>query len=124
MTDAAPADRSVDSELPELGRVADIVEIGNRFYVLASSALADEQNQVLKHQDSFALFDRYGDIKPVGLAEEGIYHEGTRHLSSMLLRIGDERPLLLGATAKRDNSRLSIDLTNPDMVLGGEPIGH
>jgi glycogen debranching enzyme len=124
MTDAAPADRSSASGLPELGRVADIVEIGNRFYVLASSALADEQNQVLKHQDSFALFDRYGDIKPVGLAEEGVYHEGTRHLSSMLLRIGDERPLLLGSTAKRDNSRLSIDLTNPDMILGGKPLGH
>ena len=124
MTDAAPADRSDDSGLPELGRVADIVEIGNRYYVLASSSLADERDQVLKHQDSFALFDRYGDIKPVGLGEEGVYHEGTRHLSSLLLRIGEERPLLLGATAKRDNSRLSIDLTNPDMMLGDERLGH
>jgi glycogen debranching enzyme len=124
MTDPAPADRSLSSGISDLGRVADIVEIGNRYYVLASSALADEQDQVLKHQDTFALFDRYGDIKPVGLAEEGIYHEGTRHLSSLLLRIGAERPLLLGATAKRDNSRLSIDLTNPDMLLDGEPIGH
>ena len=124
MTDAAPAERSTDSGLPELGRVADIVEIGNRYYVLASSSLADDQNQVLKHQDSFALFDRYGDIKPVGLGEEGVYHDGTRHLSSLLLRIGEERPLLLGSTAKRDNSRLSIDLTNPDMILGGKPLGH
>ena len=124
MTDVASADRSADSGLSELGRVADIVEVGNRYYVLASSSLADERNQVLKHQDSFALFDRYGDIKPVGLGEEGVYHEGTRHLSSLLLRIGEERPLLLGATAKRDNSRLSIDLTNPDMVLDGEPLGH
>lgn len=124
MTETAPADRSSDSGLPELGRVADIVEIGNRYYVLASSSLADEQNQVLKHQDTFALFDRYGDIKPVGLAEEGVYHEGTRHLSSLMLRIGEERPLLLGSTAKRDNSRLSIDLTNPDMMLGGKALGH
>jgi glycogen debranching enzyme len=124
MTDAAPANRSEGSELPELGRVADIVEIGNRYYVLASSSLADERDQVLKHQDSFALFDRYGDIKPVGLGEEGVYHEGTRHLSSLLLRIGTERPLLLGSTAKRDNSRLSIDLTNPDMMLDGERLGH
>ena len=92
MTDAAPADRRDDSGLAELGRVADIVEVGNRYYVLASSSLADEQNQVLKHQDSFALFDRYGDIKPVGLGEEGIYHEGTRHLSSMLLRINRDKP--------------------------------
>lgn len=124
MTDAAPVDRSKDSGPSDLARVADIVEVGNRYYVLASSSLADERNQVLKHQNSFALFDRYGDIKPVGLGEEGIYHEGTRHLSSMLLRIGAERPLLLGATAKRDNSRLSIDLTNPDMVLGDQALGH
>ena len=124
MTDAAHADREGSAVTSPVGNVADIVEVGNRYYVLASSSLADEQDQVLKHQDAFALFDRYGDIKPVGLAEEGIYHEGTRHLSSLLLRIGTERPLLLGATAKRDNSRLSIDMTNPDMIVRGEPLGH
>jgi glycogen debranching enzyme len=60
----------------------------------------------------------------VGLSEEGIYHHGTRHLSSLLLRLEGERPLLLGATARADNTRLAVDLTNPDMRLGGTPIGH
>jgi len=109
---------------PDLSQVADIVEIGNRFYILATSSLADLSDQVLKHDESFALFDRYGDVKPVGMGEEGFYHHGTRHLSSLLLRIGPERPLLLGSTAKRDNSRLSVDLTNPDITLATGPLGH
>ncbi|MGH2428673.1 MAG: amylo-alpha-1,6-glucosidase [Candidatus Limnocylindria bacterium] len=109
---------------PELTPVSDIVTIGNRFYVLASSSLADENDQVLKHGESFAVFDRYGDIKPVGLGEEGLYHYGTRHLSGLLLRIGEERPLLLGSTAKRDNSRVSIDLTNPDVIVRGRRLSQ
>ena len=32
-----------------------------------------ERKRVLKHGDTFALFDHYGDIKPVGLEEEGVY---------------------------------------------------
>jgi hypothetical protein len=29
---------------------------------------------VLKHGHMFAVFDHYGDIKPGGLGEEGLYH--------------------------------------------------
>jgi glycogen debranching enzyme len=96
-----------------------VVEIDGRYFILATSAPADENDRVLKHGESFAIFDRWGDIKPVGLGEEGLYHRGTRHLSGFRLRIGDERPLLLGSTTRRDNSRLSIDLTNPDMTIDG-----
>ncbi|MEO6579370.1 MAG: amylo-alpha-1,6-glucosidase [Candidatus Limnocylindria bacterium] len=108
----------------EASPVDDIVEIGNRFYILATSSLGDGGEQVLKHGESFALFDRFGDVKPIGMGEEGFYHNGTRHLSSLLLRIGSERPLLLGSTAKRDNSRLSVDLTNSDLTLGGTVLAH
>jgi glycogen debranching enzyme len=109
---------------PEFSPVDDIVEIGNRFYILATSSLGGAGEQVLKHGESFALFDRFGDVKPIGMGEEGFYHNGTRHLSSLLLRIGGERPLLLGSTAQRDNSRLSVDLTNPDMTLHGMALPH
>lgn len=97
---------------------ATVVEIGGRYYILATSSLADENERVLKHGESFAIFDRWGDITPVGLAQVGLFHRGTRHLSSLRLRIDGERPLLLGSTARHDNSRLTIDLTNPDMTLG------
>jgi glycogen debranching enzyme len=96
-----------------------VVEIGGRYYILATSITADENDRVLKQGESFAVFDRFGDIKPIGLGDEGFFHEGTRFLSDLRLRIGGERPLLLGSTARRDNSRLAIDLTNPDMELGG-----
>ena len=98
--------------------VHDIVEIDQQYYILATSSLADEQDRVLKHGDSFALFDRYGDIKPVGLGEEGLYHDGTRFLSRFLLRMGRTRPLLLSSTVKEDNAQLAVDLTNLDISDG------
>jgi glycogen debranching enzyme len=97
-----------------------VVEVDGRYFILATSAPADENDRVLKHGESFAIFDRWGDIKPVGLGEEGLYHRGTRHLSGLRLRVGDERPLLLGSTTRRDNSRLTIDLANPDMTVDGQ----
>lgn len=97
-----------------------VVEIEGRYYILATSSPADENDRVLKHGDSFAVFDRHGDIRPIGLSEEGIYHRGTRFLSGLILRLADERPLLLGSTTRGDNSRLAIDLTNPDMTLDGQ----
>jgi len=97
-----------------------VVEIEGRYYILATSSPADENARVLKHGDSFAVFDRHGDIRPIGLGEEGLYHRGTRYLSALTLRLAAERPLLLGSTTRGDNSRLAIDLTNPDMMLGDE----
>lgn len=93
-----------------------VVQVGGRYYILATGA-ADENDRVLKQGETFAIFDRYGDITPVGLGEEGIFHLGTRFLSALGLQIADERPLLLGSTARRDNSRVAVDLTNPDMAL-------
>ena len=99
-----------------------VVQIDGRYYILATSNLADESDRVLKHGESFAIFDRWGDVIPVGMGEEGLYHRGTRHLSGLRLRIGDERPLLLGSTTRHDNSRLTVDLANPDMIVEGRPM--
>ncbi|RUL87770.1 amylo-alpha-1,6-glucosidase [Tautonia sociabilis] len=93
-----------------------IIRFKNRYYIQASSALADDRNRVLKQGETFAVFDQYGDIKPIGLHEEGIYHEGTRHLSALILRLGRCRPMLLSSTIKEDNAVLEVDLTNPDIV--------
>lgn len=101
----------------------DILSVGGRFYVRVTGALADENDRVLKQGESFVVVDRHGDVLPLGLAEEGVYHNGTRHLSQLVLRIGDERPLLLGSTARSNNSRLAVDLTNGDISgADGRPI--
>jgi hypothetical protein len=42
------------------------------YLILAASSPADERTRVLKHGDTFAVFDHYGDIKPGGLGEESL----------------------------------------------------
>ncbi len=96
----------------------DIVQIDNRWYVLATSSRADDRTRVLKHGETFGLFDRYGDIQHLGIGEQGLYHHGTRFLSHFDLSINEQRPLLLNSTVKQDNSLLVVDLTTPDLYEG------
>jgi glycogen debranching enzyme len=98
-------------EMPQ----SDVIEIGSQFYIRAQSSLADSRTLVLMHRDTFAVFDRNGDILPLGVGQQGIFHNETRHLSRLELRIGRLRPLLLSSNIREDNILLSIDLTNPDM---------
>src|SRR5215831_15789002 len=86
---------------------------GGPYHILAASSLADEWSRVLKHGDTFAVFDHYGDIKPGGLGEEGLYHEGTRYLSCLLLELEGGRPFFLGSNVRDENDQLAVALTNP-----------
>ncbi len=99
--------------------MSDVIQVEERYYILASSSLADDRTRVIKNGETFAVFDRYGDVHPVGLGEQGLYHAGTRHLSALGLRIGDARPLLLSSTVREDNAQVVVDLTNPDLRGGG-----
>lgn len=82
----------------------------------------DEHSRVLKQGDTFAVFDRYGNIQQIGLGEQGLYHEGTRFLSKRELRLHGHRPLLLSSTVKEDNDLLTVDLTNPDCLVDGQVV--
>jgi glycogen debranching enzyme len=103
-------------EMPDLDREK------HPFYILASSAQADERTRVLKHGDTFAVFDHYGDIKLAGMGEEGLFHEGIRFLSGWMLALDRERPLFLSSTIKEDNDLLAVDLTNPDLERPGQAL--
>lgn len=92
------------------------IEVENKYYILATSSLADQRTMVLKEGDTFALFDALGDIHQVGAGTQGIYHQGTRFLSRMELTINGNRPLLLSASPREDNQVLVIDLTNPNLT--------
>ncbi|MEE9220147.1 MAG: glycogen debranching N-terminal domain-containing protein, partial [candidate division NC10 bacterium] len=100
----------------------DVIRIRDEFYILATSSLADDRTRVLKQGETFAVFDRYGDIQPTGLGEQGLYHEGTRFLSRLEVRLEGQRPLLLSSTLREDNVLLTVDLTNPDVSLDGEVV--
>jgi glycogen debranching enzyme len=90
------------------------------YYIAAPTAMAHEQHRVLKHGDTFAVLDSTGDISPMGLGEEGLYHAGTRFLSRLQLYLADERPLQLSSFVKDDNVALVVALTNPDILQEGQ----
>ncbi|MGE5616682.1 MAG: glycogen debranching N-terminal domain-containing protein [Bacillota bacterium] len=96
------------------------IRIEDRWYVLATSARAGEPSRVLKHGESFALFDRHGDMPRASSGEHGFYHQGTRFLSRYELRLNGHRPLVLNSSVRRDNCLLIVDATNPDDFESGE----
>ena len=100
--------------------VDDVIRVNDQFYILATSSMADDRTRVLKQGETFAVLDRHGDIRPVGQGVQGVYHEGTRFLSRLELRLGKDRPMLLSSTVRDDNALLAVDLTNPDAYVDGE----
>jgi len=97
----------------------EVIRVRGEQYILATSPLADGRTRVLKHDDTFGVFDRYGDIHPIGMGEQGIFHHGTRFLSRLSLALGSVRPLLLSSTVREDNTLFTADLTNPDDYIAG-----
>jgi len=96
----------------------DVIRIKDQFYVLATSALADDRTRVLKHGDTFGVFNRFGDVESVGLCEQGLYHGGTRYLSRLVVRLGDSTPQLLRSTIQDDDAFLTVDTMNLDIHKG------
>jgi len=95
-----------------------IAVLEGEHYILAQEVPVAERTHVLKQDDTFGLFNDFGDIAAGARHEEGLYHEGTRFLSRFALRLAGARPLLLSSAVRRDNLMLSVDLTNPDIDLG------
>lgn len=100
----------------------EFIRVKDKYYILATSSLADTRTHVLKHDDTFAVFDRLGDIAPIGQEHHGIYHEGTRFLSRSILTIEGERPMLLSSLVERNNILLVVNLTNPDIYRDGKVV--
>ncbi|HEY3567133.1 MAG TPA: amylo-alpha-1,6-glucosidase [Thermoanaerobaculia bacterium] len=88
------------------------------YSILATGSRPDERTRVLKHGESFGVFDRGGAIRSEGLGELGLFHRGTRYLNAFEIFLENQRPLLLSSTVRRDNA-LIVDLTNPDLTGGG-----
>lgn len=84
--------------------------------ILSEASLAETLPHVLKHGDTFAIFDRRGDIQRGGNGEQGLYHGGTRYLSAHTLHLQGRIPVLLNSAVHRDSTLLTVDLTNPNFV--------
>jgi glycogen debranching enzyme len=97
----------------------DIIQLEGQQYVRVGSVRVVERMRVLKHDDTFGVFDSLGDIIQLGFGAQGLFHCGTRHLSRLELRLGKARPVLLSSTVNDANEVLTVDLTNPD-TFGGD----
>lgn len=102
--------------------MSDIIEVSGHYYIKANASIADGGTRVLKHADTFAIFDRHGDIRPLGFENQGVFHEGTRYISRWKLRINGTSPLLLSSDVKEDNDFLVVDLTNPALQLTSDRV--
>jgi glycogen debranching enzyme len=95
-----------------------------QYAILAASARDDTSIRVLKQGETFAVFDKYGDLYDIGNHELGLYHEGTRYLSKFDMFFGRQRPLLLSSTIHKGYPALSVNLTNPDICAEGKVALH
>ena len=102
----------------------DEVNVSQQYYIATKSSPADDRARVLKYGSMFAVFDRLGDIRHRGLGEQGIFSNGTRHLSEMLVRLWNERPLLLSSTIEPNNFLFTADLANLDVSRGDAVVIH
>jgi len=93
---------------------------GDAHHVVADAGLRNERSRVLKHADTFAVFDQHGDMHPADGGETGLYHDGTRFLSRFEFEVDGARPFLLSSTVRDDNDQLVVALTNPDFCRGGD----
>lgn len=88
-------------------------------HILVHADRSSERLRSLKYGDTFAVFDRFGDIRPGENSEEGLYFDGTRFLAALDLTLDGMRPVLLGSTVRDDNDQLIVTLTNPDLFIDG-----
>ncbi|MBD1426490.1 amylo-alpha-1,6-glucosidase [Sphingobacterium arenae] len=89
--------------------------VKEEFHISSEAVNTDEVNMVLNYSNTFAVFDRSGNIRPYGKMVQGIYHNGTRFINKLVLHIDGEKPLLLSGSIKEGNSIYWVDLTNPNV---------
>jgi glycogen debranching enzyme len=85
------------------------------FYITATQA-AGRPPRTLKYGDTFVVLDSRGDIAAASGRSAGLFHLDTRYLSRFELLVNGAPPLPLGSNLRDDNSALSVDLTNPDII--------
>jgi glycogen debranching enzyme len=88
------------------------------FYIPATGS-SIRPRSILKHGDTFAVFDSYGDIGATMGGLDGVYLNDTRFLARLEMSLNGMHPLLLGSNVRDDNMVLTVDLTNPDIFFDG-----
>jgi glycogen debranching enzyme len=87
--------------------------------ILAIEGLTDERTFVLACGDTFAVFDRRGDVMAQPTSRHGMFFDGTRFVNRLGVRIANRRPLLLSSGIRGENQGIFAHLTNPDLRQRG-----
>ena len=93
----------------------------DEFAIVAEAERPSAPARVLKHGDTFAIFDERGDISG-SPQEHGLFHGGTRFVSRFEVLLAGRPPLLLSSTVSADNAVFAADFTNPDVLRDGEVV--
>ena len=88
------------------------------FYIPATESAARPRH-TLKHADTFAVIDGFGDIGASAGGPDGLFDHDTRYLSRFEMLLAGTQPLLLGSGVRDDNLTFTVDLTNPDIYRDG-----
>jgi glycogen debranching enzyme len=99
----------------------DTLHLDEQFAIIADTRRPSAPARVLKHGDTFAVFDERGDVSG-SASEHGLFHGGTRFVSLFELLLGGRPPLLLSSTVSSDNAVFAADFTNPDVLREGHVV--
>jgi glycogen debranching enzyme len=102
----------------------DEVDLSQQYYIATTSPPRDDRVRVLKYGSTFAVFDRLGNIQSSGLGEHGLFCDGTRHLSELIISLWNAPPLLLSSTIESNNFLFTADLANLDVSRGNSVAIH
>ena len=69
---------------------------------------------ILKHDETFAVLNDFGNMVANRGSTHGLYHRDTRYLSRLELRLNGDHPLLLSSSSAEDGLMLPVDLANTD----------
>src|ERR1700692_1967539 len=97
----------------------EILKTNGQYYIQAKSAPPPELTRVLKQDNTFGVFDEYGDVDAEENPQEGIFSHGTRFLSCLKLKFLRGRPLLLSSAIRRDNVLFAVARATPGISTEG-----
>src|ERR1051326_104595 len=95
---------------------AEASESDSQFRIEATGAFREPRTRILKHGNTFAVLNQFGDLAGDRGSPDGLSPHDPRHLSQLELYLNGDRPLLLSANPGEDNALLTVDLANPDMT--------
>jgi glycogen debranching enzyme len=103
----------------EITTIHEIETVTESPFYISMTGPAARPRRVLKHHDTFVVLDSHGDIGASAGGPDGLFNADTRYLARLELLLDDMQPLLLGSNLRDDNSSLTVDLTNPDVIRNG-----